>query len=433
MLPDRLILNACRRAKYAYRQRVFDPVVTVFHFLIQAIQREHSFAATWAELWGAVAVAFGLRNQRFNSSAMSQARSRLPQAVVEILTRGACAVDEIPCECWRGMRLKALDGSTVSMPREAGLFRHFGAHKARTTTVRYPLGTVCFLLRVGSSLIEDYRFGPFDPGEKDTATPLLTHLGPGDLLLADRGFAGSPTLARLLARDAHFLMRKNARLIVSRLTIVKRLGPHDFIVELPVSKPARKADPSLPSSIRVRVFRATWVSPAGESLTEWFVTSLLDRKAFPPRTLANLYHRRWRIETSYEEFKVLFHADVLRSKTVDNIYKEMAAHVLAYQLVRRLIRQAAVTHDLSPTAISFLHATRWILSFSSRMSVSPPECLPAMYARLLDAIASTPVDVRPGRIEPRALTREWKHYPHLRTTRSEWRTQRLKETNKCLS
>jgi len=433
MLPDRAILEACAQVKHTFRKRVYDPVVTVFHFLIQAIQREHSFAATWAELWGPVAVAFDLPGHRFNSSALSQARSRLPQDVLVILARGACAVQEAPCELWRGMRLKALDGTTVSMPREPALLQHFGAHKARTTTVRYPLATLCCLLRVGSSLIEDYRFGPFDPGEKETATPLLEHLTPGDLLLIDRGLTGSPTLARVSKRAADFLGRKNARLIVSRLPVLEALAPDDFITELTVSRPARKADPTLPECVRVRLCKASWLSPAGEGLTEWLVTSLFDREAFPPATLATLYHQRWRIETSYGEFKVLFHADVLRSKTVANIYKEMAAHVLAYQLVRRLIREAALKHQKPPTEISFLHATRWVISFSSRMSVAAPERLPAMYERLLDAIASTEVDIRPGRLEPRALTREWKHYPHLRISRSRWRQQRLQETAKCLS
>ena len=101
--------------------------------------------------------------------------------------------------------------------------------------------------------------------------------------------------------------------------------------------------------------------------------------------------------------------------------------------MRRLIREAALKHQKPPTEISFLHATRWVISFSSRMSVAAPRQLPRMYQRLLDAIASTEVDVRPGRLEPRALTREWKHYPRLRMSRSRWRQQRLQETAKCLS
>lgn len=228
-------------------------------------------------------------------------------------------------------------------------------------------------------------------------------------------------------------MRKNARLIVERLPVVKQLGRDDFITNIPMSKPARKLDPSLPEKVRVRMFRARWTSPAGEKVHEWFVTSLTDPKRFGPKQMATLYHQRWRIETSFEEFKIVFGADVLRSKTVNNIYKEFRAHVLAYQLVRRLIVEAAAKHRKNPTHISFLHAARWVISFCSRMSVAPAWKLPRMYQHLLDALASTEIAIRPGRLEPRALTREWKHYPHLRTTRSQWRNQRLKENKKCLS
>lgn len=425
MLPDREILRACAEAGHEFRRRLYDPVVTAFHMLLQAIQREESFAATWQEVWSLVAGELGMAGRRFNSSALSQARTRFPGAVLDTLVRGACDVDEERFSRWRRMRLLALDSTTVSMPREQALFAHFGAHKARTTTVRYPLATFCSLLAVGTSLIVDHRFGRFDPGEVATATPLLVNLGPGDLLLADRSFAGSPTFARLSATGADFLMRKNARLIVGRLPVLRRLGRDDFVTEITMSQPARKLDPSLPEKVRLRIFSAKWTTPAGEKIDEWYVTSLLDPKRFKKRTLARLYHERWRIETSYEEFKLLFHADVLRSKTPDNVLKEMAAHVLAYQLVRRLIVAAAKKHDKKPTGISFLHAARWVLSFSARMSVAAAWRLPAMYARLLDAVASTEIDVRPGRLEPRALTREWKHYPHLRISRSDWRKQRL--------
>ena len=140
-----------------------------------------------------------------------------------------------------------------------------------------------------------------------------------------------------------------------------------------------------------------------------------------------LYHERWRIETSYEEFKQAFHEDVLRSKTVDNVYKEMAAHVLAYTLVRRLMVGAAVKHGKKPTEISFLNAARWTMSFSKIMSAARTQDLPLLYERLLVAIAASAVDVRPGRIEPRAIARENKHYPTLRQPRPDWRRERLRK------
>lgn len=430
-LTDRDILDACRACGYRFRRRRYDPVVTVFHFLAQAIQREQSFAATWQDLWTPVAAAFPeLELERCGVSGLTHARKRFPPAVMEQLASQACAeTPGVPCETWRGFRLSALDITTVSMPRDAVLCEHFGMHRARTTTVRYPLATFATLLCVGTSLIRDYRFGPFDPGEDKTARPLLDNLGPGDLLLADRGFAGSPSLARITARGADFLMRKNARLIVKKLPVIRRLARHDFITRIPMSKPARKKDPGLPEAVRVRIFQARWKTPGGETVTEWFVTSLEDAKRYKKRTLAKLYHERWQIETSYLEFKQVFHADVLRSKTVDNIHKEFAAHVLAYQRVRLLMCAAARKHNKKPTELSFVNAARWVLAFSRRMAATATLRLPVLYERLLDAIASTQIDVRPGRLEPRALTREWKHYPHLRTSRSEWRRQRLEGIN----
>jgi hypothetical protein len=429
MLPDSAILVACQTCDHQFRRRRYDPVVTVMHYLIQAIQREASFAATWHDLWAAaVADVPSVAKTPPDPSGLTHARARLPVGVLRQLAAQAIRQTPDVAGRWRGLRLLALDGTTVSMPREAPLFAYYGAHRARTTTVRYPLARFCSLLAVEACTIMDYRFGPFTTSEAAMAAQLLGPVGCGDLVLADRCFAGSPMLARLQGRGAHFLMRKNARLIVARLPVVRRLGRDDFITLLPVDKKARRLDPSLPESVPVRIFRATWTTPAGEKLSEWFVTSLLDPRRFKRRTLAKLYHQRWRIETSYEEFKQIFHADVLRSKTVANIEKEFAAHVLAYQLVRRLILAAAVKHSRKPTQLSFLGAARLVVRFSHHMAAAPAWALPIYYDRLLDAIAANRVDVRPGRLEPRALTREWKHYPHLRMSRSAWREQRLGRT-----
>jgi len=428
-LTDADILSACRGCGHTFRQRRYGPVVTVLHFLAQALQRDSSFAATWQQLWTPLAADFPeLAFHTPATSALTHARRRLPHAVLEHLAAQACSRAAQPATTtWRGLRLRALDATSLSMPRQDELFNYFGAHHARTTTVRYPLATFACLLDLTTSLILDYRFGPFDPGEKTTSIPLLQSLGEGDLLLADRGFSGSPFVARVHATGAHLLMRKHARLNPRTLPVLRRLGANDFLTELTMSKPARRKDPSLPARLRVRLVRASVRTPAGEKLTEWFVTSLENPRRFPGKTLARLYHRRWQMETCYLEFKGFFHGDVLRSKTVANVLKEVAAHVLAYLLVRLVVVEAARTHELKPTEISVLAAARWVVSFSQHMALAPAWSLPMLYERLLDAVAASVIDVRPGRLEPRALTREWKHYPHLRTTRSEWRSQRLRD------
>jgi hypothetical protein len=426
-LTDQNILDACDLCKHRWRDRLYNPIVTVFHFIAQALQRELSFAATWQQLWTPVAAAYPeALSYEFDPSALTHARGRLPQGVLEILAADACRrAGELPAPRWKKLRLLALDASALSMPRETRLFDHFGIHRARSTMVRYPLATFVSLLETGSSLVLDYRFGPFDPGETATAAPLLANLKKGDLMLADRHFSNAPFIIRLRQREADFLMRKNARLKVDNLPMIKRIARNDFITELSISKPARKNHPDLPPTVRARVFKAAWKSPDGRKVSEWFVTSLEDAGRFKRSALARLYHERWRAETSYLEFKQTFHADVLRSKTLKNIYKEFAAHILGYQLVRLLMAHAARRSHKKPTLLSTINAARWIMDFSRAMAVLPAAKLPRLYLALLDAIASSRIDVRPGRTEPRARSRESKHYPRLRISRQKWRAEQL--------
>jgi hypothetical protein len=425
-LTDEMIIDACKDVGYKFRRRKYSPVCTVFHFLLQAIQREESFAATWAEMASAGIVAGGIDGFAFYSSSIAQARSRFPQAAFDSLLKTLCAVDTLSFDVWRGRRVVALDATTISMPGQKELLSHFGTGTGRGAAVRYPLGTLCALLTVGTSLIIDHRFGPYDPGELKTATPLLEAIGAGDLLLADRRFSGSPTMARILARGADFLMRKNPLLKVENLPVVERLGHNDFITEISMDKPVRRKDPSLPKKVRVRLVASWWKTSEGKVMKAWFVTSLTDRTVFKPRELARRYHDRWQIETSFREFKGLFHGDVLRSKTVDTIKKEMCAHVLAYQLIRLIIMEAARKHKKKPTHLSFLHAARWVCGFSRIMSVAPARRLPQMYEHLLDAIASSEIRIVPWRIERRVVMRVKKRFPQAKLPRLQWLTQRLK-------
>lgn len=427
LLPDRRILEACQRAHYRFRERRFGPVVTVLHFLAQGIAREESFASTWQELFTPLIAEFpDLPLDDKDDSGLTHARGRLPRQVMVELAQESCRQGgRLPVSKVWGLRPVALDCSTVSMPDEKSLHEHFGTNRSKGGRSRYPLATFACLLSVGTSLICDWRLGPLDPGEVKTVAPLLSNLGAENLLLADRRFAGAPFLAKVKQRECQFLMRKHQALKVEKLPVLQRLGRDDFITELTVRAQTRKNDPSLPEKVRVRIFKATWKTETGEKLSDWFVTSLEDARKYKKAKLARLYHRRWQIETSFLEFKQVFHADVLRSKVVDNIYKEFSAHILAYQLTRQLMVQAAVKHGKQPTRLSFVNAARWIMHFSHLMAAAPTGSLPDLFQRLLDAIASCPIDVRPGRLEPRMLSREVKHYPMRRIDRAEWRAQRL--------
>lgn len=90
---------------------------------------------------------------------------------------------------------------------------------------------------------------------------------------------------------------------------------------------------------------------------------------------------------------------------------------------RARLLESATANDTDPIGLSFTGALRAILAFAPVLATSPPWKLPAIYDAMLREIASCRVRPRPCRHEPRAVRREWKHYPKLKTTRAEWTRQ----------
>ena len=427
VLPDRVIEQACRDCGHTYRQRVLTPVVTVLHMILSAIWPEESFQASWHLLWDSAVGAFAtLQGQCPSSGVLAKARRRLPmdlwQTIWEFLTAKVAQLSE-PFARWLGHRVILVDGTCVSMPAKPGLFDEFGSSTGRGGKRHYPLARMVMVALGNTMAILDYAVGRYDQSEQSLLRPLLKRLRKGDLLLADRAFAGANLYAEYQAAGLEFLTRVHQRLKVSRLRPLEGYAPNDFVTDLAIAKSHRKKDPTLPKTVRVRLIQAT-LRIRGQRQVTWFVTSLLDGAAYPADQVVGLYARRWRIETLFLQWKVRLSADVLRSKTAAGVKKELCARMVAMNVVRAILLEAAAKHGQDPMALSFVHALRAILAFSPILATAPLWKLPTIYQAMLHEIASHRVPHRPGRLEPRAVRRERKHYPRLRCTRDEWR-QRL--------
>jgi hypothetical protein len=190
-----------------------------------------------------------------------------------------------------------------------------------------------------------------------------------------------------------------------------------------VGKLHRRQDPTLPTHIDVRFLRAV-LRIRGRQQTVWFVTSLVDPVRYPAEQIMELYSWRWRIETLFRELKILLHANVLRSQTPDGIRKEIAARLIALNVVRILMLEAATAGQvLDPLRLSFTQAVRAILSFSPALGHAPLAAVPQIYRAMLVEIASHINAERPGRLEPRAVRRDHKDYPSLHITRAQWKAR----------
>ena len=89
-------------------------------------------------------------------------------------------------------------------------------------------------------------------------------------------------------------------------------------------------------------------------------TTLLDTVAWPDEKIAELYGGRWRIETSFGHMKTTMGMNVLKCQSVDGVSKELAAYLLAYNLLRLAMLAAAQRQGCSVWRISFVDALRWL-------------------------------------------------------------------------
>jgi hypothetical protein len=120
---------------------------------------------------------------------------------------------------------------------------------------------------------------------------------------------------------------------------------------------------------------------------------------------------------------------VLRCKTPELVRKELWTHILAYNLIRTIIAQAASKHGLAPRSISFKGAVQTLEAFQPVIALlgeDNAEFRRVLYEQVLEAIARHRVADCPDRYEPRLRKRRPKHYGFLRKSRPEAKRDLLK-------
>jgi len=429
ILPDEMIEQTCKEIGYRFRRRKITPVVTVLHMVMAAIWPEESFNACWQVLWDTFISWFPrLSGQCPSRGRVTEARARLPlrlwQRLFEQLSVKAQSLSET-YDKWKGHRVVLADGTCVSMSAGAELFDSFGVNTGYHGSGRYPLARLVTLCLAGTMTIIDYAIGAYRDAESTLTFGILKSLRKGDLLVADRHFAAAHFYVRYQSMDLEFLSRAHQCLKISRVKQCFCYSANDFIGRLNINKIYRRQDPSLPAGIDVRFIKAT-LRIRGKHRVVWFVTSLMDARRYPAQQIVELYARRWRIEMLFRELKINLSADVLRSQRPNGIRKEIIARLVALNIVRSIMLEAAANAKMDdPLRISFAHAVRAIISFNSALSRVPLALVWDVYDAMLVEIASHVNPERPGRLEPRAVCRERKHYPSLRITRAQWRDRHV--------
>ena len=217
----------------------------------------------------------------------------------------------------------------------------------------------------------------------------------------------------------------------------QRLGRGDHLVQWAKPRKPRSIDresyDALPDFLLIREC-CIRVEQAGFRVQTLIIaTTLVDTDLFTKDDLATLYRARWNAELDLRSLKETLQMDVLRCKTPALVRKELWTHILAYNLIRTIMAQAASQQGIEPRSLSFKGAVQTLAAFQpviAHLGENDADTLLEIYQHLLDAIASHRVADRPDRIEPRLRKRRPKHYAYLRKPRQEAQRDLLKGVRK---
>ncbi len=162
-----------------------------------------------------------------------------------------------------------------------------------------------------------------------------------------------------------------------------------------------------------------------KTIKRTLVTSFLDHIDVRKKDLSELYGFRWFVELDIRAIKSVMKMDILRSKTPEMIKKEIWSHLLAYNLVRRVMMHSARKHLTTPRQLSFKTALRAVETFREQGVLSIDN--EVAYSVLLKSIAHKEVGNRPGRHEPRMIKRRPKPQKRLQKPRSYYKNIAYRE------
>jgi hypothetical protein len=431
LLPQGLAEQVLRDEAISFRDRLFSPLVTLWVFLSQVLDPDHSCRAAVARLL-AWRTAQGRAPCSLNAGAYCKARRRLPEGVLARLTRvtGRQVQDRAPAPWrWNGRTLKVVDGTTLSMPDTPANQKAFPQHTAQKAGVGFPIARMVVLFSLAVGTVLDAALGRYQgkqTGETALFHGLHDNVEPGDVLLADRYYGSFWELALVRQRDADLVSRLHQRRRTDFRT-GRRLGREDHVVGW--TKPARPewldeaTYAALPQTLAVREVRVRVRLAGFRTQVLVVATTLLDPAEFPRQDVALLYRMRWYAELDLRALKQTMQMDVLRCLSPQMVRKEVWAHLLAYNLLRGLMARAAEEAGLLPLQVSFKGALQVVNAFAAVLWTAAVAELAEIMRRLREAVSSQRVGDRPNRCEPRARKRRPKHYPLLNESRQHARAR----------
>jgi hypothetical protein len=430
VLSEGIVAQSLAALRICWLDRIYSPVVTLWVFLGQVLSADHSCRAAVARLI-AHQLSCGERPCSAETGAYCKARKRLPEKFFSEVARHTGAALEAKVDSrwfWKGRRVYVYDGSTVTMPDTQENQLAYPQPVVQRPGLGFPMARIAAIFSLACGAVIDLgicRYAGKGQSELVLLHTLMNVFRSGDVMLADRLMCAWTEMAMLKQRGVDSVCRFTSHRKAD-FRKGQRLGTGDHIVVWP--KPFRRQTidretyATLPDSLTVRECCVRIWQRGFRIKTLVIATTLLDAEMYSKEDLAQLYRARWNAELDLRSLKQTLQMDILRCRTPELVRKEIWTHILAYNLIRTIIAQAATKHGVQPRTISFKGAIQTLEAFQPVIAMQARHdgaFRERLYQHLLDTIAIHRVADRPDRYEPRRRKRHAKKYYVFTKSRHE--------------
>lgn len=313
---------------WVWRRSTLGPLQTFLTVMHMVAFGNKGYRSALRDVWSDMHRAFGWGDGAPTPSALTQARGKLSEKMCrDLFRRVASEAGHVRSRSrlrYRNFkRIIAVDGTHTALSSTAGLKRDFGCpfgdHLA-------PQALLTVLWDSGGNVPVDWRLGAHDGSENADLADMLGSLFPGDILLADRLFPGRELFADLHRRGVDYVMRvkTSGAHIAKEITAFVASGLNDQTVMLPGHP-----------GIAIRLVRGH-----REGTEHIVLITSLTGPEHAARAIADLYQRRWGIETAYREAKGWHGLDALPGRSKQMVRQEVCALMLFWLIQGELEGQA---------------------------------------------------------------------------------------------
>ena len=409
------------------RERPYSTRRTFWCFLWQMLNQNTSCREVVRQLQSVMGL-HGVHNLDSGNSAYCQARARLPVSLLQkgLHDSGAAADRQAPkIPLLQGRPIKASDGSTVSLADTPENQEQYPQPKSQKPGCGFPIMRLSVLFSLQSGAVLQVATGSYYEHELRLFHTIHNDLQANDILVYDRAGGHFVLAAQLSRKNVDLISRVLNRRIDWRSG--RPLGKYDrlFVWKKGPTKPAyltQEQWAALHEDIPVRVLKVTVNRKGCRTQELTLVTTLLDPVKYPAQEVAEAYLRRWRLELCLDDLKTTLGMDVLHCLSPEMVQKELLAFLIAHNLLRWVMAQAATEHKVDLYRISFTGAMDAFRHCATAMvQARSAKKRQQLWDDLLLTLADDLVPLRPGRREPRAVKRRPKPYPRLTKPRRQFR------------